>query len=607
MKKIFALILPLMTVAFLAGCGGKPAEEEYDVTISSSDIGSIIITNAKAKKGADFSSVIYVDTSKTSKVFPEQLNKVTSGGNEIPSSVYNYSRKDDRISAEIKIPAGAIAGNINIDLALIIPIDIYSVSFVTPASGLTISKDKIEKGHDLNAVIKIDNTKTMYKLPKNIEKVTSGNVDVTTEFKYQPRGDFEADVQLNRANISGDIKIDIKLIAPEPTPTEFNVIIPQIANLTIDKSKAKKGEEFNATLKVDSNKEEKTLPEKLTSIKIGENELHSSHYTYTRSENHYEAKLIIPMNYVTDAIHIHLSLQDPWYADESYLSGLTIDDARIGVTQMLKVNGIFHRVRLIGIDHDTLSNDTSKKAHTTWEFSNLLSDSDGHSLGMIWDWEDPEKYYNGNFINSTMRKALDGGGSASKRTYQWYNRGSQTANKDYANKRVVDMLPNTLSAKLKKVKKQVAVNETGNSFTIKDYDTSLFILSVHEITSHSSQKALLTLNEGTRYEYYGQHEGDINFGNRFRSHVQVKDNKNVYTSDVKITDGLSEYDRNYAGYNQFEKFGAENVFGGLSWLRSPVASTSNYDAVMITLAGRLEHIGHRADQYAYGIAPAFCL
>lgn len=603
MKKIFAFILPLMTVAFLAGCGGKPAEEEYNVTISSADIGSMRIANTKAKKGESFSSIIYLDTSKTTKVLPEQLNKVTSGDNEIPSSVYNYNRKDDRLSAEINIPAGAIIGNINIELELIIPVVEYSVSFVTPASGLTISKEKIEKNHDLRAVIKIDNTKTMYKLPKNIEKVTSGNIEVTEKFQYQTSSDFAADVLLPKENIVGDIKIDIKLIAPEPTPTEFDVTISQIANLHIDKLKAKKGEEFNATLTVDSDKEEKTLPEKLTSINIGSLPLDSHYYTYKRSENRYEAKLTIPMDRVTNDIHIHLSLQNPWYADENYLKNLTIDDARIGVEQMLKVNGVFHRVRLIGINHDVLSDDSSQKAHTTWEFSNLLSDSNGHSLGMIWDWEDPGKYHNGNFINSTIRKALDGGGSATKKTYQWYSRGSKTANNDYANKRVIDMLPKTLGEKLKKVKKQVAVQETTeNSFAVKDYDTKLFILSVHELTLDTSQKALLTMNEGNRYEYYGQHEGNINFGNRYRSHIQVKDNKNLYTSSVAITDGVSEYDKNFAGYNQLE-----NVFGGLSWLRSPVASSSSNEGVMITPGGRLEHIGHCIDQYAYGIAPAFCL
>lgn len=86
----------------------------------------------------------------------------------------------------------------------------------------------------------------------------------------------------------------------------------------------------------------------------------------------------------------------------------TADD--IGKIVNLTVNKQVHKVRLIDIDHDVLSDDTSKKAHCTFEFSNLLCDETGHSLAMFWDIMKP-MVSNYDFINSEGRKMLDGLGN----------------------------------------------------------------------------------------------------------------------------------------------------------------------------------------------------
>lgn len=80
----------------------------------------------------------------------------------------------------------------------------------------------------------------------------------------------------------------------------------------------------------------------------------------------------------------------------------------IGKEVNVTVNGQVHKVRLIGVEHDVLSDDTTKKAHCTFEFSNLLSDSNGYSLATLWNTKDGTSSTNYDYENSDLRTALDG-------------------------------------------------------------------------------------------------------------------------------------------------------------------------------------------------------
>lgn len=67
----------------------------------------------------------------------------------------------------------------------------------------------------------------------------------------------------------------------------------------------------------------------------------------------------------------------PWWETTSTL---TVND--IGKTEVIKINGKDHKVRLIGIDRDTDTN--GDKLHTTWEFVNVITNTDGSPLTIGW-------------------------------------------------------------------------------------------------------------------------------------------------------------------------------------------------------------------------------
>lgn len=115
MKKSRLLIAPLLVVPFLASCGGS---EEYKVSIP--DTNGVIVTPNKATKGKE-----YVGTIKMAQdvdpdhILPDALDKVTSGNKELVATKdYTYTLKEDKLSADFKIPAANIVGDISVQLSL---------------------------------------------------------------------------------------------------------------------------------------------------------------------------------------------------------------------------------------------------------------------------------------------------------------------------------------------------------------------------------------------------------------------------------------------------------------------------------------------------------
>jgi len=270
-----------------------------------------------------------------------------------------------------------------------------------------------------------------------------------------------------------------------------------------------------------------------------------------------------------------------WWND---VSSLTTAD--IGTTREVEVNGVTHTVRLIGVDHDNLA-DGSGKAHTTWQFTNILSDSNGYSLATFWKDTNSTSTANYDFTNSDIRKALDGEGTG---TAKWFVKSETTWSSTYSGKSVLDMLPTSLVSKLKSVSKQIA---TTSSYTVGTYDTKLFIPSYREMTATGSSQYVK--EEGTTYSYWASHDTDND-----RIIKQIKGTDGALTSYTTVTSGsYSESKYSYAGYNN-----STSGYGGYIWLRSPYTDGTS-GAWSVGGGGSLYSSGVFGG--ARGVAPCFCL
>ena len=257
----------------------------------------------------------------------------------------------------------------------------------------------------------------------------------------------------------------------------------------------------------------------------------------------------------------------------------------IGKEVELTVNNQIHKVRLIGVDHDELNDGSGNKAHCTFEFANLLSDSDGYSLATLWNTDDGESSTNYDYLNSDLRKALDGQGNG---TLRWYQKESETKSTTYTTS-VINMLPSGLQSEIKTVKKEVA---TSTSYDPTNYDAKIFVLTFREMTQRPSPYAK---EEGATYQYYKDNDD-----NPSRIKHQVMWHTGAVTSPTKITDSdITWSANNYAGHNS-----STDRYGGYYWLASPNADDSSraWGAdVGGVLGSNVVYDG------AFAVAPAFCI
>lgn len=272
-----------------------------------------------------------------------------------------------------------------------------------------------------------------------------------------------------------------------------------------------------------------------------------------------------------------------WWEDTAYLNSLTVDD--VGTENEVEVNGVIHKVRLIGVDHDDLV--TGGKAHTTWEFVDLISDANGYSLATYWKNTNTTGGSNQDYLNSSVRKAIDGQGNGD---CSWFEKDSKSYSTRYTGS-VLSMLPAALQAVLKNVTKQVA---TGSGYGLTNYNTKLFQLSYREMTQKSSSYAK---EEGTTYQYYKNNDND-----NARIKYQVKWHDGARTSSLSGKDVAGAYTGtkySYAGYNH----SIEN-YGCIHWLRSPITG-GGLDAWNVLSDGGLSN--YYVYYNACPVAPAFCL
>lgn len=266
-----------------------------------------------------------------------------------------------------------------------------------------------------------------------------------------------------------------------------------------------------------------------------------------------------------------------------------LTEADIGKIETININNQNHRVRLIDIDHDMLANGTGF-AHTTWEFVDLISDSDGYSLATPWEWEQGDEAKNWDFLNSNLRAALDGMGHGK---ICWYQIGQKNQSTTYTSS-VYNMLPRELQRVLKNVIKPIALYGDEFELDYTRYVTNLFTLSCNEISVVDKEEYVL--REGTPYKYYLDNKAV----DRIKAQVKGKDGA---LSDSIILSAHGHKANNYAGYNSID--GEE--YGSFYWLRSPCIHDH-------TKAQKTKFNGDVYFEYGaqicdnlYPIAPAFCI
>lgn len=162
----------------------------------------------------------------------------------------------------------------------------------------------------------------------------------------------------------------------------------------------------------------------------------------------------------------------------------------IGKERIVKVNGIDHIVRVIDIQHgksDTTVGKTdfivengqmtSKVATFTFDFANLISDSNGYSLG--YQWNDSDTANNGNYVDSSIRKILCGSGKYNSDIYCATKSSASSStppdnnwDEKYKNKNILSMLPIELSNVIKTTRKTVRVKsvDPGTFESSEEYD-----------------------------------------------------------------------------------------------------------------------------------------
>ncbi|MCQ2795131.1 MAG: DUF6273 domain-containing protein [Bacilli bacterium] len=230
---------------------------------------------------------------------------------------------------------------------------------------------------------------------------------------------------------------------------------------------------------------------------------------------------------------------------------------RVGDTKTVKINNKDHKVRIIGFNHDYSElpdegePDPNKKLGITFEFANVITDSDGNAVTTPWN---PSGSKNYDYRSSTLNTFL--------------------------NNDVLHMLPSSgdpnnpdLKEVIKQVDKKVGVStDSGTTYTATSFDgvtypyPHLFPLAHDEITVE--EETHVASDEGETYQYYKSYEHQ-----RYRiKKIAGSDERDVY------------------------------------WLRSPY--TGDSDAHDDERATWVDRNGGFTVHYAYftrALAPAFCI
>lgn len=386
------------------------------------------------------------------------------------------------------------------------------------------------------------------------------------------------------------------------SPKVASVIIPEIPGLSFSNTKVIVGQDYDTNLSVDSSVTELVLPKKLDELKSGGQLIEEYQYSLLESREH--ASLHIPGKYVKGYLDIKLALEKyAWYLDEEYLSSLKGSDVTKegGEVQTITINKVKHKVHLVGVDQDVDINDN--KIHTTWEFVNPISDENGLSIATQWNDTNNAETAGADYLNSTIRKALNGTGNADH--FLWSQAGENGWSDTYT-KPVIDMLPKDFVSALKAPKKYATCYNSGTSqwedrvIATNGVCDKLFLPSLAEIGWHyldpQQQEHQFT------YSYYlpEKYQHDLR---RVKPFINEEDVFVVQYLLYIRSDAGQEYSNaviNRAGYTR-----DESEMGAMVWYRSPNTNTTNqiFDLMYDTVT----NAGESACACANCVAPMFCL
>lgn len=151
----------------------------------------------------------------------------------------------------------------------------------------------------------------------------------------------------------------------------------------------------------------------------------------------------------------------------------------IGEEKKVKVNGLNHKVKIVGFNHDQITGAAKGvKAGITFEFFNVITNKN-NAENVVWNDSDQFHEANHNFLNSTLNKFLTKDSNC-----------------------VFSRLPSDLQNVIKKVNKDITLYKN-DEYTVDSYNTKLFPLSIYEITANHPEHAK---KEGSQYEYWINHD-----------------------------------------------------------------------------------------------------
>lgn len=287
-------------------------------------------------------------------------------------------------------------------------------------------------------------------------------------------------------------------------------------------------------------------------------------------------------------------------------------DTFVGQTRTVTVNTQKHTVRVIGENHDVLTN-KSDKATLTFEFVNPICDRDGYGLATLWN-DTNSANINVDYLNSTLRYNLTKKGTPATSSYKYWfvkngfveddgttNDGTKHST-TYSGKSVLDMIAAgepALANGLQSVKKEVGIyNSASNTWSKATYDDKLFLPTVTEITKETTTHH--HMDEGSIYKYYEDHD---DASSRIKKHI----NTTTYIDRSDIAGGETLYPSsfsnqlNYAGSTTAASQGASRY-----WLNSP-CTDNNIAAFGANCSGVIGAFQSTSTVQAMSVAPCFCI
>ncbi|MCQ2795395.1 MAG: DUF6273 domain-containing protein, partial [Bacilli bacterium] len=392
---------------------------------------------------------------------------VKIGGDD--SSYYTYNRDSDT-KATFIVEASYVTGPIDIRLDYLYQVTVTEGVTLKEGTGTIAPNTKYETTLTVNSGLSLPNVLTSVTVNGN--KLTSG-YDYELESGLITKANFSIDAEC----VTGPINIELGL------GTVYIAILTASGGETITLSNTVVNtlEDYETTISFsDETYHNKNFPNAPTSVKVNNEDVT---YTYVVNElKRNEATLKIDKSLLTGDVVItlpQLTDKTKWYefsdwwnycspSEANDISAATEDD--VGQIVGVKVYDLMHKVRLIGIDHKNAETDVNPEAHCTFEFANVITDSNG---AVITHWDEDDNY---NFPDSTLNNLLSNNNDCIFKT-----------------------LPSGLQGAIKQVTKKVGTSKDGTTYIATEFSTKLFPLAHDEMADHHN---FVAEGEGSKYQYY---------------------------------------------------------------------------------------------------------